>query len=116
MLKLLSNDTNSILDGDLFIYNQPLKHLELDDDDEIFSSQEFEKNASNDDDDYENVDEELNILNLVINDVYLNELKTKSSVIYWNNLNQENDKCDSQFEGLFAFFFFFILIFVFFLF
>jgi hypothetical protein len=127
MYKLLSNDV--LLDDDLFYYlnDQPLKQLTLDEtlnflNNESSSHHYQQQQTKGDDDDNNNniytnnnIDDDLNIINIVINEVYLNDLKTKSSKIYWNSLNQENDKdkCFSQFEGLIFIFYLNLIIFCF---
>ena len=106
MYKLSKNEM--VFDDDLLYYyyqqqhgHEPLKQLKLDEILLYFLQQEDSNNEG--DADYESIDEDLNIINMVINEIYLSELRAKSSIKYWNSLNQENDKdkCISQFEGEF---------------
>ena len=99
--KMLFND----LDGDLMNKEQPLKQLKLDEILLYFLKQEDGVDGEEEEDEIKRrIDDDLNIINLVLKDFYLNEIKNKKSLNYWNSLNEESvdkEKCISEFEGKF---------------
>ena len=98
---MLFND----LDGDLMNKEQPLKQLKLDEILLYFLKQEDGVDGEEEEEEIKRrIDDDLNIINLVLKDFYLNEIKNKKSLNYWNSLNEESvdkEKCISEFEGKF---------------
>jgi hypothetical protein len=105
---MLFNDLND--DDFLLLYlinkEQPLKQLKLDDILLYFLKQEELEDQEEEEEEEITIDDDLNIINLILKDFYLNELKNKKMNNYWNQQedNIDKDKCISEFEGNFGYY------------